>query len=103
MVGELPPNVGFAMRFLAGMFRRQVPLIAADGWEQERVVMGSGLDWTIVKPPRLTDGPATGHVRAGPALGIGLSSRISRTDLAAYLLDEVTSSQHLQKRVYVSA
>lgn len=103
MVGELPPNVSLPMRVLAGLFRRRRPHIAADGAEQERVVMTSGLGWTIVKPPRLTDGAGTGRVRAEPALRVGLMSRISRSDLAAFLLDELVSSHHLGQRVYVSA
>ena len=30
----------------------------------EQIVRSSGLDWTIVRPPRLTNGPATGRVRS---------------------------------------
>jgi putative NADH-flavin reductase len=101
MVGELPPNVSLAMRALAGMFRRRAPRLAADSGEQERIVIESGLDWTIVKPPRLTDGPLTGRVRAGAALRVGLLSKISRNDLAACLLDEVGSAAHVRQRIYV--
>jgi uncharacterized protein YbjT (DUF2867 family) len=102
MVGVLPPNVSLPMRFLAGAFRRRVPHLATDAAEQERIVMQSALDWTIVKPPRLTDGPPTGRVRADPALRVGLLSRIRRQDLAAFMLAEVARSAHLEQRVYVS-
>ena len=102
MVGVLPPNVSLPMRLLAGAFRRRVPHLAADAAEQERIVMQSALDWTIVKPPRLTDGPPTGRVRADPALRVGLLSRIRRQDLAAFMLAEVARSAHLEQRVYVS-
>jgi uncharacterized protein YbjT (DUF2867 family) len=43
----------------------------------------SGLDWTIVRPGGLTDGPATGSVRVAPRLPAG---RISRTDVAAVIV-----------------
>ncbi len=43
----------------------------------------SGLDWTIVRPGRLTDGPATGSVRMAPRLPEG---EISRTDVAAVIV-----------------
>ena len=59
-------------------------------------------DWTIAKPPRLTDAPLSGRVRADPALRVGLLSCISRSDLAAFLLGEVAVTRHLQQRVYVS-
>ena len=74
---------------------------AADASEQERVVIDSQLDWTLVKPSRLTNSPATQLIRAGPALHVGLLSRISRGDLATFLLNEARDSQHLQERVYV--
>jgi uncharacterized protein YbjT (DUF2867 family) len=44
---------------------------------------GSGLEYTIVRPGRLTDDPGTGRVRAGEDVGRG---SISRDDLAAVLL-----------------
>jgi len=33
--------------------------VAKDSAEMERVVMASALDWTIARPPRLTNGPLT--------------------------------------------
>lgn len=42
----------------------------------------SGLDWTIVRPGRLTDGPATGWVRVGQDLRTG---KVSRSDVAAVI------------------
>jgi len=44
---------------------------------------GSGLDWTIVRPGGLTDGPATDAVRLGERLDRG---EISRADVAALLV-----------------
>jgi hypothetical protein len=102
MVGELPRNVSLPMRVLAGLYRRRVPHPAADAAVQERLVMESGLDWLIAKPPRLTDGPATGCVRADPALRVGLLSRVSRRNLAAFLLDEMTLAHHARQRLYVA-
>lgn len=101
MVGELGPNLSVPMRTMAAVFRRQYPELAADAAAQERAVIGCDLEWTVVKPPRLTIGPATHRIRAGRALGVGLLSHISRGDLAAFMLDEVLASQHLRERVYV--
>src|SRR2546422_1402079 len=55
----------------------------ADFGRMERLVRSSGLDWTIVRPPRLTNGPATGR---GPAEANGRELRrcpypITRADL----------------------
>ena len=37
--------------------------VAKDSAEMERIVMASGLEWTIARPPRLTNGPLTGRYR----------------------------------------
>lgn len=41
---------------------------------------GSGLDWTIIRPGRLTDDPGTGQVQLGPDVARG---DIPRADVAA--------------------
>jgi uncharacterized protein YbjT (DUF2867 family) len=48
--------------------------------EADRALTGSGLDFTIVRPGRLTDGPPTGLIEAGADLGPG---EVSRADVAA--------------------
>ena len=57
---------------------------------QEAALRASGLDWTIVRPVRLTNGPAQGHVQAGEALRWNMLSTISRADAAAFMLAAVT-------------
>lgn len=102
MVGVLPSSVSLALRAMAAAYQYWCPELAADASEQERVVINSQLDWTLVKPPRLTNSAAMHLIRSGPTLPVGLLSRISRSDLATFLLDEARDSQHLQERVYVS-
>ncbi len=101
MIGTMPANTSRAMRAMAAAVRRRLPAIAADRAEQEMVVMGSGLDWTLVKPPRLTDGPRTKTVHADPALPIGLMSRITRADLAEFVFRAAAHDRFVAQRVYV--
>ena len=100
MIGEYPHR-SFFMRKMAEAYRRRQPELARDREEQERLIMESECDWTIVKPPRLTDGPARGRVRAGTDLRVGLLSSISRRDLAAFLVSLVSSTQYSGRRVLV--
>ena len=60
------------------------------------------LDWTVVRPPILTNGPRSGVVReaVGPVLAGGL--RLSRADLAQYLLELVESGDHVRESVAVA-
>src|SRR3989449_2373166 len=76
----------------------------ADFGRMERLVRSSGLDWTGVRPPRLTNGPATGR---GPAEANGRELRrcpypITRADLAATLVDLAEDSQHVREVLLVS-
>jgi putative NADH-flavin reductase len=48
----------------------------------EQVVRASGLDWTVLRPPRLTDKPLTGRYRTRRDANPARSMRVSRADLA---------------------
>lgn len=61
----------------------------ADMGEMERRVTASGLDWTIVRPPKLSDGPHTGRIASETRGNVRGSFTISRADLADYVLRAV--------------
>jgi uncharacterized protein YbjT (DUF2867 family) len=51
-----------------------------------------GLDWTILRPGALTDGPATGRVRLAPSTGRGSVPRADVAAVLAALLDAPATS-----------
>ena len=58
-----------------------------DHADQEAAVASSGLDWTVVRPGGLSDGPATGaYVAQETAEGRPMKSRIARADVAAHIV-----------------
>lgn len=65
------------------------------------LVRQSGLDWTLVRVPRLTDGPATGQVRVG-MVGAGTGVNLSRADMAGFMLRQIDDSRHVGKAPVVS-
>jgi putative NADH-flavin reductase len=89
------------MTWARAWFRWRRPAVARDRDEQEEIVMASDLDWTVVKPPRLTDAGRSGKVRAAANLGVGLRSAITRPDLAAFMLDEIANPRFVRQRVLV--
>ena len=101
MIGSLPRTVSRPMRWAARQFAAAHPAVAADRAEQEALVRSSTLDWTLVKPPRLTDRPPRRPVTAGPALSVGLLSSVGRPALAAFLVDEVERPRFIGQAVYV--
>ena len=60
--------------------------VAADKRHELDLITASDLDWTLVRPPRLQDGPATGHVEHDAHRSTA-STRITRGDLAVFLAD----------------
>lgn len=64
--------------------------VAKDHAEKENIVRRSGLDWTIVRPPRLTNGISTGSYRSGDDIrACQIVPRISRTDVAEFMVDRL--------------
>ena len=67
----------------------------ADKEIQEQIIRESGLDWTIIRPGGLTDGERTGNYRAG--LDRDISGRISRADVADFMLRQLESDEFIGK------
>jgi putative NADH-flavin reductase len=68
----------------------------------EQLIRDSDLDWTIVYPGMLTDGPAVGSVVLPDGATRGISDRISRADVAAWLVRAAARSQHIGQRVGIT-
>lgn len=102
-LGAMPGNVSMVMRAAAIATRRfRTEEEADDRAEQERIVRSSRLEWTLVKPPRLTDNGRGETVRAGIDLDVGLRSTIARDTVAAFLLAEIETPRFVGQTVYVS-
>ena len=74
----------------------------ADLPAQEKLIAESGLNWTIVRPARLTNGPKTGVYRCGEHIYIHPFTSISRADVADFLWKEAVSPEHQRKVVTIS-
>ncbi|MBL7252959.1 NAD(P)-dependent oxidoreductase [Paractinoplanes lichenicola] len=62
----------------------------------EPLIASSDLDWTIVRPPKLSDRPATATNRVGTDLPIHVWSSVGRADLAAFLIDEAEHPRYVR-------
>ncbi|MEJ3746419.1 NAD(P)H-binding protein [Actinomycetes bacterium KLBMP 9797] len=69
----------------------------ADHTGVDRAVRASGTDWTLARAVALTDKPGTGHVRAAEAGTAKPGLRITRADLAGFLLDAVEHHTWIQQ------
>jgi putative NADH-flavin reductase len=73
--------------------------VTADFRAAEAEIQGSDLDWTIFRPPSLTDKPARGTYRAATDRNLPRCFSITRADLAACMIgvldDPATIHQHI--------
>lgn len=92
-VGNSRKQVSFFIRYII------VPLVLrnaiADHEDKERIIKQSNLDWVIVRPAGLTNGSHTGEYRAGETIDLG--ARISRADVADFMLKQVSDDAYLKK------
>lgn len=85
--------------FIVGrLFFRKV---MTDASEMEGVISESGLDWTIVRPVRLTDAPYTGRYRVQEGHLPTLGFTISRADVADFMIKAVENRSSTRKIVGV--
>lgn len=90
----LPPT------YLVG--RLLFPSVVIDATAMEDIFRGTQLDWTLVRPPRLTDGVHSGkyRIREGHLPRFGFS--ISRADVADYFLKVLDDQTTIRKIVGMS-
>jgi uncharacterized protein YbjT (DUF2867 family) len=92
--GASRPSAPFPLRLAFSTVLRRV---GADKAASEELLQASRLEWTIVYPPALTDGPCTG-VKAGEALDLRGIPRVSRADVAAFMLRVVSDGSFVRAR-----
>jgi putative NADH-flavin reductase len=74
----------------------------AEQISQYATLSRSDLDWTMVMPPMLTNGPARGQFRVdGEALPRN-GSRISRPDVADFMMEQIDNPRWIRHGVYIS-
>ena len=65
------------------------------------IIRTCGLDWTVVRVPRLVDGEPLGTLRAGYA-GVGTGLRIKRADVARFMLEALADVSYVRQAPVVS-
>jgi putative NADH-flavin reductase len=95
-VGNSRANLNFFWKHIMfGFLLRQA---YADHEIQEDYVTESRLDWTIVRPGGFTDGNRTGEYRHGfPSTDKKIKGKISRADVADFMLKQLTDQTYLHE------
>lgn len=117
MRGEGIRRLIFTSAYGAGQTMRDVPLIPRilirfllndlytdkNLGEEELRRADDDVDWTLVYPVTLTNGPRTARCRAGERLRLHGVPRISRADVAAFLLTQLDDDTYVRRGVLVSS
>lgn len=92
-------------KFLDNMIRFimkiAVPKVLNDAIEHHQVLKKSNAKWIVVRAPRLTNEVKKGSYRVG-WVGVNGSTKISRADLADFILKQVDDDQYLFQMPFVS-
>ena len=97
------PGDGFFMRhLLAPLTKAALRKRYADLARMEDVLRESCTDWTIVRPPRLTDGPLTGTYRVANGHNLRRGLSISRADVAHFMLRALGQPETIRQVIGVA-
>ena len=95
-VGDSEANLNFLWKYI--MFGLLLRPAYIDHIDQENHVTQSSLDWTIVRPAAFTDGPHTGQYKHGfGGTDKTVTLKISRADVADFMLAQLTDDTYLHK------
>jgi putative NADH-flavin reductase len=85
----MPPTYLFGRLFFPG--------VVVDATAMERTIAESGLDWTIARPPQLTDKPFSGRYRVREGHLPRFGFHISRADVADRLIKTAEDRAYIGK------
>lgn len=88
------------IRFFIADIMLRVPL--ADHTTNEERIAKSNLQYTLVRPAGLTNGPKTGRLKHGNQKAILKGNpRISRANVASFMLDQLSDTSYLNTGVWI--
>jgi putative NADH-flavin reductase len=97
------PGDGFIMQHLLNpLVKTALRKNYADLAQMEDILRDSDLDWTAVRPPRLTDKPLTGTYRTAHGQNLRRGLVISRADVAHYMLRTVGQPETIKQTIGVA-
>jgi putative NADH-flavin reductase len=74
-----------------------------DKEQMEALLRDSDTDWTVVRAPVLTNGPRTGDYRTGTDLRLSFTAKVSRADLAEFMLAELRNNTYLRRAIAITS
>jgi putative NADH-flavin reductase len=92
-VKDDPETSGLVKLILPRIFAKSF----ADVRAMEEVIRASSLDWTLVRPTRLVNSPARGEYRIRPDCPPPGLTKISRADVAGFMIGALTDGSYVRE------
>lgn len=100
---EISPRLSsFYKFFLQHILQRILKNVYEDTRRMEKLVKESQLTWTIVRPPRLLNKPGKGKYRFAINAWLDRCLKISREDVALFIIDNINNPSTFQGVVEVA-
>ncbi len=94
---EISPVLPFYARWAAKyIVQKLLKNMYADLRTMEQLIKESNSNWTIIRPPRLTDKPATANYRSAINVFLKNALSISRADVAHYIINNINNTATFQ-------
>jgi putative NADH-flavin reductase len=93
----------FMSRLLSPLVKKVLHERYDDLARMEDALRDSGLDWTIIRPPRLTNGPLTGQYRTAYGQNIKGGARVSRANVAHFMLATLDEPATIRQAIGIAS
>jgi len=74
----------------------------ADLRRMENIIKASGTEWTIIRPPQLTNESLTGHYRTAMNVFLKDCLKISRANVAHFIVNNLTNKATYRATVEIA-
>jgi putative NADH-flavin reductase len=99
----VPPKSSFILKFVTkNILQRLFKYMYADMLRMEKILSESDLNWTVIRPPRLINTKRTCKYRTAVNEYISNPSKISRADLADYIVNHLTDEKTFEAIIEIS-
>ncbi|MEZ2336916.1 NAD(P)-dependent oxidoreductase [Mucilaginibacter sp. RCC_168] len=99
---EISPVISFFVRLIAKyVIQKLLKHMYADLRKMELIIKQSDARWTIIRPPQLTDQPVTGHYRIAINDWLKDCLKISRADVAHFIIHNVNNPAIIKTTVEI--
>lgn len=100
---EINPTHSLLVRFATKLILQ--PLLRnmyADLWVMEKIIKQSNINWTIIRPPKLVDSPVTGSYRTAADCFLNNGLKISRADVAHFIVHNLVNKTSVKRVVEIA-